>query len=84
MSTNFRLAGLLLLAGSAITLALHLLGAPEGIYRWLYDHLLSVLNVPDEPSQGTVDAVKYVSLIGGLLELAGGLALLAWDRGRTA
>jgi hypothetical protein len=52
--------------------------------RWLYDHLLSGLNVPDEPSQGTVDAVKYVSLIGGLLELAGGLALLAWDRARTA
>jgi hypothetical protein len=81
---NLRLAGLLLLVGAAITLGLHLLGAPEGLYRWLYDHLLSGLDVPDEPSQGTVDAISYVSLFGGLLELIAGAALLAIDQVRGA
>jgi hypothetical protein len=80
MSSKLRLAGWLLLAGAAITMALHLLGAPEELYRWLYDHLLSGLDVPDDPSEGTVDAVRYVSLIGGLLELAGGVLLLGIDR----
>lgn len=75
-----RFAGLLLVTGAAFTLALHFLGAPEGLYRWLYDHLLSGLDVPDEPSQGTVDAISYVSLIGGLLELLAGAALLGIDR----
>ena len=72
-----RLAGLLLLVGAAITLGLHLLGAPEDLYGWLYHHLLSGLDVPKDPSAGTVDAVRYTSLIGGLVELAAGLALLA-------
>jgi hypothetical protein len=75
-----RFLGLLLVTGAAFTLALHLLGAPEGLYRWLYDHLLSGLDVPDEPSQGTVDAISYVSLVGGLLELITGAALLGIDR----
>jgi hypothetical protein len=77
-----RLAGLLLLVGAAVTLALHLAGAPEDLYSWLYHHLLSGLDVPKEPSAGTVDAVRYTSLIGGLLELAAGLVLLvlAWFR----
>jgi hypothetical protein len=70
----------LLIVGAAVTLGLHLLGAPEGLYRWLYDHLLSGLDVPDEPSQGTVDVISYVSLIGGLLELIAGAALLGIDR----
>ncbi len=80
--TKLRLAGLLLIAGSAVTLALHFLGAPEDLYRWLYHHLLSGLDVPDEPSSGTVDAVRYTSLVGGILELVVGVALLAVDRVR--
>jgi hypothetical protein len=83
-AANLRLVGLVLLAGAASTLFLHALGAPEHLYRWLYDHLLSGLDVPDEPSHGSVDAISYVSLIGGLLELAAGLALLALDRVRSA
>ncbi len=82
--TTLRTAGLLLILGSAITLGLHFLEAPEHLYRWLYDHLLSGLDVPDEPSQGTVDAISYVSLIGGLLELIAGAALLAIDRVRSS
>jgi hypothetical protein len=74
-----RLVGLLLVAGAALTLGLHALGAPEHLYRWLYDHLLSGLDVPKDPSAGTVDAVRYVSLIGGLCELAAGGALLITD-----
>jgi hypothetical protein len=80
--TKLRLAGLLLILGSAITLGLHFLSAPEDVYRWLYDHLLPGLDVPDEPSQGSVDAIRYVSLIGGLLELVGGVTVLAIDRAR--
>jgi hypothetical protein len=82
--TTLRTAGWLLILGSAITLGLHFLEAPEHLYRWLYDHLLSGLDVPDEPSPGTVDAISYVSLIGGLLELFAGLALLAIDRVRSS
>jgi hypothetical protein len=81
---TLRTAGLLLILGSAITLGLHMLEAPEHLYRWLYDRLLSGLDVPDEPSQGTVDAISYVSLIGGLLELIAGAALLAIDRLRSS
>jgi hypothetical protein len=81
---TLRTAGLLLILGSAITLGLHMLETPEHLYRWLYLHLLSGLDVPDEPSQGTVDAISYVSLIGGLLELIAGAALLAIDRVRSS
>jgi hypothetical protein len=80
--TKLQLAGLLLILGSGITLALHYLDVPEDVYRWLYHHLLSGLDVPKDPSQGTVDAIGYVSLIGGLLQLAGGVAVLAIDRVR--
>ena len=79
-----RLLGLLLLAGAAITLAIHFAGLPEDLYRWLYHQLLSGLDVPENPSEGTVDAVRYVSLIGGMIELAAGMALLAVDRTRLA
>jgi hypothetical protein len=78
--SNLRTAGLLLIAGSAVTLALHFLGVPEDLYRWLYHHLLSGLDVPKEPSHGTVEAIRYVSLVGGILELVGGVVLLAVDR----
>jgi hypothetical protein len=78
--SKLRIAGLLLIAGSAVTLALHFLGVPEDVYRWLYHHLLSGLDVPEDPSTGTVDAVRDVSLVGGILELCGGVALLIADR----
>ncbi len=79
-----RLAGWFLLLGAAISLGLHALEAPESLYRWLYHHLLSGLDVPKEPSQGTVDLVSYVSLVGGLLQLIAGAVLLAVDRFREA
>jgi hypothetical protein len=79
---KLRTAGLLLIAGSAVTLALHFLGVPEDVYRWLYHHLLSGLDVPREPSSGTVEAVRDVSLVGGILELVGGVAVLVVDRFR--
>jgi hypothetical protein len=81
--SKLRIAGLLLILGSAITLGLHALDAPEELYRWLYHHLLSGLDVPREPSHGTVQAVSDASLIGGILELIGGIALLVADRVRS-
>jgi hypothetical protein len=77
--TKLRIAGLLLIAGSAVTLGLHFLEAPEDLYRWLYHHLLSGLDVPDDPSPGTVDAVRYFSLVAGIAELLGGVVLLIVD-----
>jgi hypothetical protein len=81
--TKLRIAGLLLILGAAITLTLHFLEAPEELYRWLYHHLLSGLDVPKDPSEGTVDAVRYTSLIGGILELVVGIGLLLVDWART-
>jgi hypothetical protein len=81
--TKLRMAGLLLIAGAAITLTLHVLEVPEDVYRWLYHHLLSGLDVPEEPSDGSVDAIRYVSLIGGLLEAVIGLGLVVADRLRA-
>jgi hypothetical protein len=72
-----RTAGLLLILGSAITLTVHFLGMPEDLYRWLYHHVLSGLDVPENPSDGAVEAIRYVSLVGGILELALGVVLLA-------
>jgi hypothetical protein len=80
--TKLRLAGLLLIAGSAITLALHFLDAPEELYRWLYHHLLSGLDVPEDPSSGSIDAIRHVSLIGGVAELVAGVVLLVADSQR--
>jgi hypothetical protein len=77
--TKLRIAGLALIAGAAISLTLHILDAPEELYRWLYHHLLSGLDVPEDPSTGTVNAVRIVSLTGGILELVAGIALLAVD-----
>jgi hypothetical protein len=81
--TKLRIAGLLLIAGSAITFGLHFLEAPEELYRWLYHHLLSGLDVPRDPSEGTVNAVRYTSLIGGILELVVGVGLLLADAMRS-
>jgi hypothetical protein len=81
--TKLRIAGLLLIAGAAITFTLHLLEVPEDLYRWLYHHLLSGLDVPKDPSEGTVTAVRDVSLVGGVLELVIGVGLLVADRLRA-
>jgi hypothetical protein len=80
--TKLRLAGLLLVLGAGITLGLHFLEVPEDAYRWLYDHLLSGLDVPNDPPQWSLDTIGYVSLIGGLGELVAGVTLLAVDRMR--
>ena len=82
--TGLRTAGLLLLLGAAITLALHFAGVPEDVYRWLYHHLLSGLDVPEEPSDRSIDAIRHVSLFGGILELLAGVSLLIADRIRSA
>ena len=80
--SKLRIAGLLLIAGAAITPIIHFAGLPEDLYRSLYHHLLSGLDVPEDPSEGSVDAVRYVSLFGGLLELACGVGLLVADLAR--
>jgi hypothetical protein len=49
------IAGLLLLLGAVITLSLHAAGVPESLLEFLYDHLLSALDVPDEPSKTARD-----------------------------
>ena len=59
-----------------ITLSLHAAGAPEALLGFLYDKLLSGLDVPSDPSPTAKDIVGYVSLVGGIAELVGGLALL--------
>jgi hypothetical protein len=76
---KLRTAGLLLILGSALTLALHVLGVPEDVYRWLYHHLLGGLDVPDDPSKGTVTAVRLTSLIAAILEAVAGAVLLVID-----
>ena len=81
--TGLRTAGLFLIAGSVITFALHFLEVPEELYRWLYHHLLSGLDVPEDPSEGSVTAVRAVSLFGGAAELVAGLGLLVADRLRA-
>jgi hypothetical protein len=80
---DMRIIGLLLVAGAALTLALHQVGAPDELYRWLYEHLLAGRDVPEEPPRWSLDAIGYVSLIGGLAELAAGTAVLVVDRFRT-
>jgi hypothetical protein len=85
MTDRLLFAGLLLLLGGVITLSLHAAGVPESLLDFLYHHLLSGLDVPRDPSQTATDVVNYVSLIGGILELAAGAALLGahFRRGRT-
>ena len=66
-----------------MTLSLHAAGAPEALLDFLYDTLLSGLDLPPDPSHGAKDVVSYVSLFGGIAELAAGVALLAVHRLRT-
>ena len=71
------IAGALLLVGGVITLSLHAAGAPEALLDLLYDTLLSGLDVPEDPSPTATNVVNYVSLLGGIAELAAGASLLA-------
>ncbi|MEK6251300.1 MAG: hypothetical protein AABM43_05030 [Actinomycetota bacterium] len=71
------IAGLLLLIGGVVTLSLHAAGVPESLLNFLYDTLLSGLDVPPDPSQTATDIVNYVSLVGGTAELAAGVVLVA-------
>jgi hypothetical protein len=66
-----------LILGGLLSLGIDALGAPEALLRFLYDTLLSGLDVPDEPSQTAVDIVRWFARVGGLLELSGGAVLLA-------
>ena len=74
---------MLLLIGGAITLGLHAAGVPESLLDFLYDTLLSGLDVPEDPSQTAVDIVNYVSLVGGIAELVAGAVLLGVARARA-
>ena len=74
-----RIAGLSLLAAAALSFALHAAGAPEDLYRWLYHHLLGGLDVPSDPSHGTVRAVELTSLSAAILEAVAGVVLLILD-----
>ncbi len=80
LNRRLLIAGLLLLLGGAVTLTLHAAGVPESLLDFLYDKLLSGLDVPPDPSQTARDIVNYVSLIGGIGELAAGAVLLALSR----
>ena len=48
--------------------------------RFLYDTLLSGLDVPDEPSQTAVDVVRYFAWVGGALELIAGAIVIFMAR----
>ena len=76
MNRRLLIAGLLLLIGGVVTLSLHAAGVPKSLLNFLYDTLLSGLDVPSDPSQTATDIVNYVSLVGGIAELAGGAAVL--------
>jgi hypothetical protein len=77
LNRRLLIAGVLLLLGGVITLSLHAAGVPESLLDFLYDTLLSGLDLPPDPSQTGIDIVNYVSLLGGLAEIAAGTALLA-------
>lgn len=81
---TLRVVGLLLVAGGLLSLGLDLAGAPEALLRFLYEKLLSGLDVPEEPSATAVDLVRYVALVGGILQVAAGLVVLAIGAKRRA
>jgi hypothetical protein len=80
LNRRLLIAGLLLLIGGVVTLSLHAAGVPESLlnslYDALHDALLSGRDVPSNPSQTSTDILKYVSLVGGIVELAGGAVVL--------
>jgi hypothetical protein len=77
LNRRLLIAGLLLLIGGVVTLSLHAAGVPESLLDFLYDTLLSGLDVPPDPSQTADDIVNYVSLVGGIAELSAGAMLVA-------
>ena len=76
MNRRLLIAGLLLLISGVATLSLHAAGVPESLLNSLYGASLSGLDVPSNPSQTSTDILDYVSLVGGIAELAGGAAVL--------
>ena len=76
MNRRLLIAGLLLLIGGVVTLSLHAAGVPESLLNSLHDALLSGRDVPSNPSQTSTDILNYVSLVGGIVELAGGAVVL--------
>ncbi len=76
MNRRLLIAGLLLLISGVATLSLHAAGVPESLLNYLYDTLLSGLDVPSNPSQTSTDILDYVSLVGGIAELAGGAVVV--------
>ena len=73
-----RTAGLVLIAGGLISLALDAAGAPESALRFAYHHLLSGLDVPRDPSPTAEDVVRwYRALRGGGRAGGGGGAAVA-------
>jgi hypothetical protein len=80
--SSLRIAGLALLAGAVLSFGLHFAGAPEDLYRWAHHQLLGGLDVPHDPSEGTVKAVQLTSLIAAILEAVAGAVLLVIDLGR--
>jgi hypothetical protein len=76
LNRRLLIAGLLLLIGGVVTLSLHAAGVPDSLLNFLYDTLLSGLDVPSDPSQTATDIVNFVSLVGGIAELAGGAVVV--------
>ncbi|MDQ2935776.1 MAG: hypothetical protein M3R49_12535 [Chloroflexota bacterium] len=76
MNRRLLIAGLLLLISGVVTLSLHAAGVPESLLNSLNDTLLSGLDVPSDPSQTSTDILNYVSLVGGIAELAGGAVVV--------
>jgi hypothetical protein len=71
-----RTAGLVLIAGGLVSLALDALGAPESLLRFGYHHLLSGLDVPRDPSPAAEDIVRYFASFAAIVELLAGAVLV--------
>ena len=72
------------MAGALLGFVLHAMGTPEDLYRWLYDRVLSGLDVPEEPSDETVTLVRVAALVGSCAQLAAGIVLIAVAERRDA
>ncbi len=72
-----RTAGLILIAGGLISLALDTAGVPEALLGFAYHNLLSGLDVPKDPSPTAEDIVRYSACYAALVELLAG-AVLVW------
>ena len=72
---TLRAVGVLLVAGGLFSIGLDVVGAPDAVLRVSYEHLLSGLDAPPEPSTFAVDLVRYTALAGGVLQLLAGLVV---------